>query len=884
LPSKLVFLLTYSTVDEPAWAVNAKKVARRISGLHIAMRSINNWVVHFCQYPPFRVKAILPNNDTIGKEKIKIMRQFLGILFFVLANILTAQVPAKVIRGRAIQVVQDRQALPLEGVTVLLLGAKDSMLRKTMITDKNGVAEFEEIAAGNYLLSISGTGYKKAYSDQFTVTDKTVTMTPVTLEPAINSLGNVTVESRKPFIERKIDRLIVNVEGSIVSAGSSAFEALERSPGIVIDQNDNISFKGRAGVIIMVDGKPSPLSGADLTTMLRGAPANSIEKIELIANPSSRFDASGNAGIINIVMKKDKRVGSNGNINVGMGQGIFNRTNAGLNMNYRNNHLNVFGSYNHTYRTGLNDLTIDRSFISNGQKTSGLQLFNHMLNLVPSHNTRAGADFFVSKKTIIGILVNGLLTDQDRSVENRTAVTDKNGIPLSYLTSNSKTPDKLKHFGVNLNLKHTIDSLGQEISMDMDYATFNKTSQPSFVTNYFDLNNNSSKPVYLLDGNMLGDLAIRSFKADYTRPCLKGGKLEAGLKSSIVTADNDLKFYDRSTGTAILDAGRTNHFIYEENINAGYLSLHREFGKLSVQLGMRAEQANIKARQQLTNEGIDTSYVRLFPSAFFTYKLHADHQVGFSFSRRILRPGYSQLNPFNYYIDLTSYATGNPYLRPEFTNSFEFSYTLKQQTTLTVSYARTIDNIIWIIKPLTTSQGDVSVETSDNLGSSDYYGLNVSDQRSVTSWWTSSLNADIYVNRNNGVVENTKAINSSLTFQCNSSQQFSLPKKWSIEMNLSYEGPQQTPFAYSRSSGNLTAGVQKQVVQGRGTLRFSVSDIFKSQYPRVTSSFLSYRQYFSAVRDTRIATLSLTYRFGKNTVTSSRRRTTGVEEEKSRAQ
>ena len=779
---------------------------------------------------------------------------------------------------------KNTHSIAVDGTTLSLLRAKDSLLIKTTLADKNGSAEFENIKEGEYFISTTQIGFQKTSSGIFFLNKNNLNpQVSIDLVPASSNLKEVTVEARKPFIERKIDRLVVNVENSIVSAGSSAFEVLEKSPGIIIDQNDNISLKGRAGVIIMIDGKPSPLSGSDLSSFLRAQPSNAIEKIEIIANPSARFDASGNAGIINIVMKKDKRLGTNGNINIGAGQGIYFRTNSGINFNNRGKKFNVFGSYNYSLRKSLNDLTINRAFFTNGEKTGGLDLFNHMLYPSNTQSARLGVDYFVSKKTIIGLLFNGLLNDQDKTVDNKSANTDKNGQPISRFTTNSFTNDLLKHYGINFNLKHTIDAKGQEITFDLDQAAFNKTSTPSFITSYYDVNYNPTLAPYILDGHMLGKLNIYSAKSDYTKPFNNNSKIEAGFKTSFVKADNDLVFYDKSTSTPQYDAGRSNHFIYKENINAVYLSYNKEFKKINFQFGLRAEQANINAVQKVFSEKIDTSYIRIFPSAFLTYKIHKDHELGFSFSRRIQRPTYTQLNPFKSFIDLTSYNTGNPYLRPQFTNSFEASYTLKQKTTFSLSYARSTDVIAWIIKPVSTSSGLVSVETNDNISSSDSYSFDISDQHSLTKWWNAVTHVNVFFNKNFGVIENTVANNSNVVYNFNTTHNFTLPKKWVAEISVNYQSAQQVAYAFSKVQWNMNVGMQKTIFSGRSILRMNVTDIFRTQYPRVTSTFQNYAQYFTAFRDTRVFNVSLTYRFGKNTVQASRRRTSGVEEEKSRA-
>ena len=284
----------------------------------------------------------------------------LGLCIAILFGILTAQAQRGSVK---VTIVNDQQAA-LENATVEVVKAKDSSLVKAGITDKNGSAELENIRFGDYLLKVTMVNYNMRYSSSFTLSaEQTVATLPnIILSPRTGQLGGVTVTAKKPFIQKLSDRIVVNVENSIVSAGSSAMDVLERSPGVNVDHNDVISLRGRSGVIIMIDGKPTAMTGADLANYLRGLPSAAIERIEIITNPSAKYDASGNSGIIDIRMKKDQRLGTNGTFTAGYGQGVYPKANAGTTFNYRNKKVNIFGNYNYAYRIGLNHLFLDRNF------------------------------------------------------------------------------------------------------------------------------------------------------------------------------------------------------------------------------------------------------------------------------------------------------------------------------------------------------------------------------------------------------------------------------------------------------------------------------------------------------------------------------------------
>jgi hypothetical protein len=296
--------------------------------------------------------------------------------------------------------IQGIDRTPLQNATAELLRTKDSLLVKAAITDVKGNADFENIAAGSYLVRVTMINYTTRYSDPISVTasNSTAQFISVSLQPAAKSLSEVTVSSRKPFIQKLSDRIVVNVENSIVSAGSSAMDVLERSPGVNVDQNDLISLRGKQGVIIMIDGKPTPMTGVDLANYLRGLPSSAIERLDIITNPSAKYDAAGNSGIIDIRMKKDQRMGINGTFTAGYGQGVYPKANAGTTFNYRNRKVNIFGNYNYAYRVGLNHLILDRNFYTDGVYNGGDLKDNYSKSPLSTNAVRFGIDFFPFQK------------------------------------------------------------------------------------------------------------------------------------------------------------------------------------------------------------------------------------------------------------------------------------------------------------------------------------------------------------------------------------------------------------------------------------------------------------------------------------------------------
>jgi len=815
------------------------------------------------------------------------MKTFLIGVLLCLGFLVKAQIPNP---GKISVTIINDERLPAENATVQLLKAKDSALVKVALTDKDGVAEFENISFGTYILKVSMINFRNYFSSVFEVSAEkaTIQWERIQLNRATKEMQEVVVSAKKPFIQKLTDRIVVNVDNSVVNAGTSAFDVLERSPGVQIDPNDNITLRGRQGVIIMIDGKVTPMSGQDLVNMLRGLTSASIESIHIITNPSAKYDAAGNSGIIDIKMKKDQRLGMNGTLTAGYGQGVYPKANAGTTFNFRNKKLNVFGSYNYSYRENLNHLVLDRNFYENGVFTGQDKKDNYAKMPFNAQSLRFGTDFFPSKKTIIGFVFNGNFNHFRRRNDNNSIVIDENKQPDYTFQTTATNNDHFKNMIGNINFKHSFDSTGKELTADIDYGVYNTSSLSSTATQYYNLDGSSMQPDYILNGDQDGKLILRTAKADYVNPLRGGAKFEAGFKTSYVSSDNDAKFYDVSSGTPVNDVTKTNRFYYDEYNNAGYLNFSKEFKKFNVQLGLRGEKTDVKTYQVNGDIQWDSSYFQLFPSAYFNYKLTKDQTLGMSVSRRIDRPGYSQLNPFLFLIDVTTYATGSPGLLPQITWSYELSYSVKNiHFTLGYSHTRDVQNIAIVrfkdVFPYIPSDDNVTVQIPVNLESSDYFGLTIAAPIRVNNWWNMINNADIYYNHFNGNLAGTALNNGTVAADLRTNNSFTFKNGWSTELNANYSTGGRYGYMVSEPQWGVSAGVQKTVMKKKGTLRFNVTDIFWTNRPKATITYDNYIEYWHAWRESRVANLTFIYRFGKNTVTAARRRTTASEEERQRA-
>ncbi|QHL87658.1 TonB-dependent receptor [Nibribacter ruber] len=818
-------------------------------------------------------------------------------LFTLLFFLLLATVPAwaqETSRYELKGKLQGTKAEPLLAANIQLVKDPSMELVKVEVSAEDGSFIFSNLPAGTYKLMATHYDYA-TYQSGVIKLDNNLNLGDLVMPERAVALKEIKIEQQKPLVEQHFDKTVLNVENSIASTGSTVLEVLEKAPGVNIDQNDNISMRGKGGVIVMVDGKPVPMSGAELANMLRGMGANTVAKIDLITNPSAKYDAAGNAGIIDIRLKKDNRVGTNGTLSSSFGMGMYPKANQGLQLNHRNRNVNVFGSYNYVHRNDINKLDLYRQFYeveetdTEGPKSSSLlgiydqkNVFGHIIN---GHNGRVGADYTISPKTIVGIVGSGAFTDINRTVNNRADVLDGNKAYQSSFLTNGFTGTNRNNQALNLNLKHTIDTTGREISADVDYAAFQTRDLQNINISFV----NAAKPQSdsTLFSDLDGELSIYSAKVDYAQPLkAMNANLEAGVKSSLVKADNNLQFFDRSEGRNDYLDDKSNHFLYSENINAAYLNLNKKWTKLSLQLGLRLENTQAEGKQLITHDDFDRSYTQLFPSAYVGYTVSEKHDVGLSLSRRIDRPTYNQLNPFRFLLDHTTYSQGNPALKPQLTYSFEFTHTLLQKFVTKLSYSRTTDVMVSVLSPTdeTTEDGKPIVKQQDqNLAQLDYYGATLSLPITVARWFTSTNNLEIYYGLYQGNLANTNLRNGRPTFNLNSNNSFLLPNNWSAELIGVYRAREIYGFLDVNPVKFVSVGVQKQFLDKKASLKLNVSDVFYSNKTRATTELTGYAERFYQRRDTRVATLSFTYRFGKSQVAPSRRRTGGAEEEKRRA-
>ncbi|MGB4845866.1 MAG: outer membrane beta-barrel protein, partial [Ferruginibacter sp.] len=572
--------------------------------------------------------------------------------------------------------VLNEQRNPLPGATLSLL-TPDSVLIRSGVAGTAGIFEFKGSNPGKYLVRVSQTGYRDAFS---TVIDREKNPSfsgTVTLRPDTKVLNEVTVVSKKPAIQFLPDKTVINPEASISNAGASVMDVLEKSPGITVNKDGSIIMKGKPSVTVLVDGKPTQLSGADLQAYLSGIPASQVDVVELIENPGAKYDAAGNAGIINIKMKANKVKGFNGSMNLSLGQGFYTKTGNSLNLNYRNGKLNWFMNYGVRASKEKMDMWTLRKYLNTKNEDSVLleqPNFNRSSQF--GHNIKTGFDFFVNKNTTLGLVfTGGTFNRSATSTSSIDWMNPQHNIDSSINTRGGNTR-KFKRGGVNINGRFKIKD-GSELTVDFDYVNFTINGDQQYQTQLVA----PGSDIEAMQGNIPAKLKIFSVKADYSKK-FKKFLLETGLKTAFNKTDNLAEYYLATNNDPWQqDLRRSNHFLYSENISAAYASVDAEKGKWHWQAGLRYEFTAYKAHQLgnavVRDSAFKKNYGSIFPTAFVSYQADSNNTITFRVGKRIDRPAFQHLNPFQTILNKYTYEAGNPFIKPQYTWNFSVAHTYK---------------------------------------------------------------------------------------------------------------------------------------------------------------------------------------------------------------
>lgn len=782
--------------------------------------------------------------------------------------------------GRVNGSVTDHGNKALASVNISILNAKDSSLAKAGITNADGKFEMAVARPGNYLLSYSLVGYEKKYSELFSINGQTWSAPTVLLTPSVARLGAVTVTSKKQMIEVKADKTVFNVEASINATGSNALELLQKSPGVQVDNNDNISMKGKTGVRIYVDGKMMQLDTKDLAAYLKSINSNDIEAIEMISNPSAKYDASGNAGIVNIRLKKNKKFGTNGSANLGFVQGVTPKGNGSVNLNYRDKKINLFS--NAGVFIGNNQNTLDLYRV---QKDSLYDQKSINTSVGKNFNIKAGADYFINSKNTIGVMATTNLSDNELKSTSKTQIYYQPTKQfIKSLQALNNIPGHRTNANFNLNYRY-VDTSGREINFDADYGLFRGTGRSYQPNNYYGNNNNLLYSIINRNSTPT-DIDIYTAKLDVEHKLGKG-KVGYGAKTSFVTTRNTFDFFnDNANGVPVKILDRSNSFKYKENVNAGYVNYQQQLNaKWSLQTGLRMEQTNSEGTLTRADEivqadnNVKKSYVDFFPSAAVTWNINQKNSLNLTYSRRIDRPTYQDLNPFENKLDELTFEKGNAFLRPQYTHSIELTHTFMGMINTSVGYSQVKDYATQI----TDTSNNATYVQQQNLATQKIISFNIGSPLPIKKWWNGYANFYYSYQVFDGAIGG-KGVKATIpSYGAYLQQSFTLGNDYTAEVSGNFNGPSVWGATWkTKPQGGVDVGLQKTLFEKKASVKLSVTDILHTMPWTAVLDFGGLYIKGGGGWESRTVRLNFNWRFGSSQIKSSRDRKTGLESESKR--
>lgn len=748
---------------------------------------------------------------------------------------------------------------PLAHASVELLKT-DSSLHKISVSDSAGFVDFTEgLSQPAYILRVSRVGY-------VTVTKSTAPSSQrqvVILQPYTNTLDSLTIRTQKAFVEVSPGKTVVNVDAAISNTGATVMETLARLPGVSVDREGNISLKGRAGVRVFFDGKPTYLNAGELSALLNGMNASQLSQVELMDVPPARFDADGNAGVINLKFKKNLVRGFNGTLGANFSRGRYSRTNDNLLLNFRSGRYNLFFNYGFNASEGFSRLYTVRTYTyPNGSFASQLEQPGRQFYDVVTNSLRTGIDYTVSKKTSLGLTLAGTFSNRTGWGNNQAYVKRNYFDVDSVIRTQNRVSENWRHYIASANLRHRF-SEARELSVDADAINYHITRSQSVdqravaPATYFES----------IQASIPTDIQIYSAKADYTEK-LKSADLGFGWKFSKTNTDNlaDYKYFDGIIWQN--DAGRSNHFLYNESIQALYATLQTKGQRFSVQAGLRYEATAYHARQLAKDSAFSRRYNSLFPTLYLSYEKDTANSFTASLGRRITRPYFQKLNPFLFIINKYTYQQGNPYFLPEFSWNAELSHVYKNLLITSLTYSLTTDYHAQIFPEI--NQG-VVLYTEGNLGRLQIFGASVTVQHGPTNWWSFSLQTLVNYKKMNGVIVGNFTTADITQYTVNATNQLHFKKGWSGEVSAFYNSKSQHDLQETVDPyGQLTLGLAKTVAQNKGTIKLTVRDVFFTNRMRGLTYFNRATETFNLATDSRYGQLSFVWRFGQSFKTAKR--------------
>ena len=801
--------------------------------------------------------------------------KFTQILSFIYGMLFPAIVFAQ-IQGS----VHDLDNKPVSFANVLLLNQKDSTVVTGMMVTEEGTYSITNFKPGTYIMGVKMIGYKSSFSAPFTITSSNEHLhnEPIIVEEDAHQLQDVNIVAKKPIYELKIDRMVVNVENSITSSGNTALEVLEKSPGVIVDrQNGTISMAGKSGVMVIINGKQTRIPLEAAVQMLDGMSADNVKHIELITTPPSKYDAEGDAGIINVVLKKNENFGTNGSFTLGAGMGQQERFNGDINLNHHVEKVNFFGlysgSYNNLYQVGNMYNSVIKSGSVYETETETLRDAD-----VSFQNARLGFDYTISSKTILGVLFAGYRREFNKIADNETFY-KTDGQLTEHSTLENPSSDIWKHGMGNINLKHFFKE-DEDIEVNLDYLRYDNNN-PSYYKIESEDESGNKLPGEEIDASKSTPIKIYVGAVDYTRQMGSKIKLEAGIKGTVTKFLNDVGVSYLDTGIWTIDDELTNVYSLDENISAAYTTVNIKINKkTSIVGGLRYEYMNSVLDSETEKGLVDLHYGEFFPTVYYSNHLNDKNTLQFSYSKRIDRPSINQLAPFVLLLTPETFAIGNEKLLPAISHVLKTDYQYKT-VLLSVSYTDTED-AIYGFQPLYDEETDRQYVTSQNFDKQKTISVMMAFPIKVADWWRMQNNLNwIWQN----VITNYEGENLDIkqsNYRINTIQSFTITKRFTAELSGFFQSKSLRGITVSKPMGRADIGLQYKFKNENSRLNLNFTDVFHTAVwkSEVDIPELNLKSSMKLDFDNRYIKLTFSQNFGNNAVKVRKRNTASDEEQK----
>jgi outer membrane receptor protein involved in Fe transport len=803
----------------------------------------------------------------------------LTLILSTISSALQAQTPtgSSKITAKVIDA-GNNQTVPY--ATAVVLNRKTKATVKVGQTDADGNLTLANLPAGVYTFKLSYVGYQTMVRDSMQITaNKDINLGTLRMKAAKGTvLAEVKVTGQKSSMQLGIDKKVFSVDQSLVSEGGSATDLLQNVPSVQTDIDGNVSLRGSAGVKVLIDGKPSLIAGGNVAQILQSIPASSIESVEVITNPSSKYDAEGQSGIINIVLKKNKKLGLNGN--VALTAGNRDNYNANTSLSFQNDKLNVYGNYSYRYgnRVGggynnieyLNSSTINPTVYADQNTDSKSN--------DKGHNVKAGIDYYLAPKSTLSLSGGFNIRNNDRTELLTINQLDALRQPVQLSNRTNDNDGKGKSYDLNLDFNQKFKKPKEELTFNFGLSQGQNENFQNYMTDIYNLNGVSVDQLIAQDNNNRGYNTNYNIQSDYTLPVGKTGRIEAGYRSQINQSDNKTAAYilNNTTGQYDVDFSLTNAFTTEEQIHALYFNYSNQVNKFGYQLGLRGEDASLDTKSGVFDRGNDlvftpgrVAYTRLYPSVYLTEKLSNEQQLQLSYSRRVNRPRGWDTNPYIDASDPLNYRQGNPNLKPEDVHNFELGYSKYWSKVSLISsvYYRLTNDVIQRVRSEPDVNG-ISITTPQNLTRNTSSGLELISKVDVIKPWNLTANVNLYQSKIQGVPAFGIVENSGFSWNANLTNNITLPYKITLQIRADYRAPEVMAQGKRNAMYGVDGGAKYDFPNKKASLSLNVRDLFNtrkwSMTTEGTTSIVDFQRYMQG----RMGNLTFSYRFGKSDFTS----------------